>query len=92
MNPVHAWFSRTPLLCAERRRSANASPRSSPSIRFYTSQVVKVTSADDNLAVLYSDWTLTANAIPLSGKAIQIVRRQSDGTWRFVVDDPFGRN
>ena len=58
----------------------------------YTSQVVKVINADDNLAMLYSDWTVTANSIPLSGKAIQIVRRQSDGTWMFVVDDPFGRN
>jgi ketosteroid isomerase-like protein len=51
-----------------------------------------VIDADDNLAMLYSEWTLTANATTLSGKAIQIVRRQSDGTWKIVVDDPFGRN
>ena len=58
----------------------------------YTSQVARVIDADDNLAMLYSEWTLTANATTLSGKAIQIVRRQSDGTWKIVVDDPFGRN
>ena len=44
-----------------------------------------------DLAVLYNDWTLTASGMSLSGKAVEVVRRQPDGTWRFVVDDPFGR-
>jgi len=24
-------------------------------------------------------------------KAMEIVRRQPDGTWRFVIDDPYAR-
>ena len=61
-----------------------------------TSGVTKVVSAGDDLAVLYNDWSMSATgadgaAVSGSGKAIEIVRRQPDGTWRFVVDDPFGR-
>ena len=61
-----------------------------------TMNIKKVVVAGDDLAVLYNDWTMSATgpdgtAISGSGKATEIVRRQSDGTWRFVVDDPFGR-
>ena len=61
-----------------------------------TMNVTKVVSAGDDLAVLYNDWSMSATgadgaAVSGSGKAIEIVRRQPDGTWRFVVDDPFGR-
>ena len=57
--------------------------------------VVKVVEAGD-IAVLYNDWSLSAKGpdgspIQLNGKAIEVVRRQADGTWRFVVDDPFAR-
>jgi len=27
----------------------------------------------------------------MAGKAIEVVRRQADGTWRFIVDDPWAR-
>ena len=27
--------------------------------------------------------------IEMTGKAIEVVCRQSDGTWKFAVDDPF---
>src|SRR5262245_1722351 len=58
-------------------------------------EVVKVIRSDD-LAVGYNDWTLSAKAadgspIEAGGRAMEIVRRQPDGTWRFVIDDPFAR-
>ncbi len=53
--------------------------------------VVKVIHAGDDLAILYNDWRQTAPE-PLAGKALEVVRRQADGTWRFVVDDPFARS
>jgi uncharacterized protein (TIGR02246 family) len=58
--------------------------------------VVKVVQAGPDLAVLYNDWTLTAvqpDGSPLedAGGAIEVVRRQPDGTWRFAVDDPRAR-
>ena len=48
------------------------------------------------VAVLYNDWSMTATgaggeAAESSGKAIEIVRRQGDGTWKFVIDDPHAR-
>ena len=53
--------------------------------------------AGDDLAVLYNDWTVTGtgpDGAPMadSGKAIEIVRRQPNGTWRFAIDDPRGRD
>ena len=61
-----------------------------------TMNVTKVVRAGDDLAVLYNDWSLTAkgpdgNPMAMSGKAMEIVRRQRDGTWMFAVDDPFAR-
>jgi uncharacterized protein (TIGR02246 family) len=61
-----------------------------------TMHVVQVLRAGDDLAVLYNDWTGTMQGddgqpVALSGKAIEVVRRQPDGTWRFAVDDPYAR-
>jgi uncharacterized protein (TIGR02246 family) len=47
------------------------------------------------IALLFSDWTLSAtdpdgNAIEMAGRTTDVARRQSDGSWRFVVDDPYG--
>jgi uncharacterized protein (TIGR02246 family) len=58
--------------------------------------VTRVVRAGDDLAVLYNDWSMTAKGpdgqpTAMTGKAIEIVRRQSDGGWLFAVDDPFAR-
>jgi uncharacterized protein (TIGR02246 family) len=50
----------------------------------------------DNVAVLYNDWrgTLTTSAgkvEEIRGCAVEVVRRQPDGRWLFVIDDPDGR-
>jgi uncharacterized protein (TIGR02246 family) len=49
-----------------------------------------------DLALVYNDWhwkSVAADgaATESSGKAIEILRRQPDGGWLFVLDDPFGR-
>jgi ketosteroid isomerase-like protein len=41
--------------------------------------------------MLYNDWTMTAGGQTAAGKAIELMRRQADGTWRFALDAPFGR-
>jgi len=51
----------------------------------------------DDLAMLYNDWDIRlvgGDGMPTgrAGKAIEIVRRQPDGRWLFVIDDPFGRD
>jgi ketosteroid isomerase-like protein len=60
------------------------------------SEVRRVVRAGEGLALVYNDWRLTVGAeddlsVERSGKALALVRRQLDGTWRFVIDDPYGR-
>jgi uncharacterized protein (TIGR02246 family) len=48
-----------------------------------------------DLALLFSRWTLTGtgpdgNELSLSGQTSDVVRRQADGSWLFVIDNPFG--
>jgi uncharacterized protein (TIGR02246 family) len=54
---------------------------------------VRVVPLGEDLAVTHHDWhaTLTmpdGQTATLAGKATEIVRRQPDGSWRFVFDDP----
>ena len=54
----------------------------------------KVILAND-IALLFSKWTLSGkdpegNAVELSGQTSDVVRRQADGSWLFVIDNPFG--
>jgi uncharacterized protein (TIGR02246 family) len=58
--------------------------------------VVKTVRAGDDVAVLYNEWTLAmktpdGQTIEDRGKAIEIVRQQKDGSWRFLLDDPWCR-
>jgi uncharacterized protein (TIGR02246 family) len=58
--------------------------------------VVKVVPAGDGLAMVYNDWRLTAKGpdggpVTRAGRALEVVRRQPDGTWRVAADDPFAR-
>jgi len=64
-----------------------------PKIRM---NVLKVVKSGEALAVLYNDWSMSVKgpdgqAVQMAGKAIEVVRRQPDGTWLFAVDDPFAR-
>lgn len=59
--------------------------------------VKRIVHAGEGLALLYDDWRVTASGdgglpIERTGKALELVRRQADGTWRFVIDDPYGRS
>jgi uncharacterized protein (TIGR02246 family) len=47
------------------------------------------------LALLSSTWSLTGTGpdgspVRLAGQGREVVRRQPDGTWLFVIDDPNG--
>ncbi len=48
-----------------------------------------------DLALLFSDWTLSTtdpdgNVVELAGRTTDVARRQPDGNWLFVIDDPYG--
>ncbi len=52
-----------------------------------------VLSSDGNLAVLFSKWTSTVTGADGaeksdSGNGREVVRKQADGTWKFIIDCP----
>ena len=54
----------------------------------------KVVQAGDT-ALLMGDWqfhgtTSDGGSVSTSGTSIEVARRQSDGSWRYVIDLPFG--
>jgi len=60
-----------------------------------TMNVTKVVEAGD-VAALYNDWHMAGTGpdgkpLEVHGHALEIVRRQPDGRWLFVLDDPDAR-
>jgi uncharacterized protein (TIGR02246 family) len=44
----------------------------------------------DDIALLRNDWSFSSDDAQLASSAAEVVRRQSDGTWLYVIDHPFG--
>jgi uncharacterized protein (TIGR02246 family) len=48
----------------------------------------------NDIALTSANWHLTAtgpgNPVDMRGQSVELSRRQPDGTWRFVIDNPFG--
>jgi uncharacterized protein (TIGR02246 family) len=62
-----------------------------PTIAIETESVVKT----EDLALLRSKWTLRGTEpdgkpIEMTHRGAEVLRRQPDGTWRLVIDHPFG--
>jgi uncharacterized protein (TIGR02246 family) len=62
-----------------------------PTIRIETRGVVRT----GDLAVLQSNWTLDCTSpegspMQMTGHATEVVRQQSDGTWLYAIDLPYG--
>jgi uncharacterized protein (TIGR02246 family) len=61
-----------------------------------TIDIKRVVTVGDDLATVYNDWTFTAkrpdgSTIEGAGKALEVMRRQRDGTWLILFDDPRAR-
>ena len=59
----------------------------------FTISVNSVENGD--IAVLRSKWSVNGTGpdgkpVAMSGNGIEVVRRQADGTWKFVIDHPAG--
>jgi len=57
-------------------------------------EVKKVFRAGD-IALCFDEWTLTGTGpdgetISMSGQTSSVVRQQPDGSWLFVIDNPYG--
>ena len=62
-----------------------------PRVELAVQQVVQT----GDLTLLLSTWTLAGTgpdgaAVRLGGTTADVVRRQEDGSWRTVIDNPFG--
>ena len=58
-----------------------------------TVNVTKIIQTGD-LALVNAKWTLKGTGpdgkeVNLNGRSTEILRKQPDGTWRFVIDDPY---
>ena len=58
-------------------------------------RVLRATRIDD-LALLYSDFDVTSvdgsgKPVKFPSKAIEVLRRQADGTWKLIIGDPNAR-
>ena len=42
----------------------------------------------DGIALMHTEWTVSQPR-PIDVHAIEVARRQSDGTWRWLIGDPF---
>jgi len=47
-----------------------------------------VTESGQGLAVLHASWTYHRGETATPGLSTEVVRRQPDGTWLFVIDEP----
>jgi len=61
----------------------------------FTIDVKALLSGDGELALTSATWSVTGTdaegkPITASGKRMEVVRRQADGTWLFVIDNPHG--
>lgn len=59
-------------------------------------RVGQVVRAGDDLALVYGDWSghftdPDGARVETAGQSVEVMRRQPDGTWRFALDDPYGR-
>jgi uncharacterized protein (TIGR02246 family) len=68
-------------------------PTLKPRMDMGTIHVVQMT---DDLALAHHDWHCglvmpDGSASSLSGKATEVMRRQANGSWRFLLDDPHMR-
>jgi ketosteroid isomerase-like protein len=43
-----------------------------------------------DLALLRNDWHFVAGEMEFSSQTAEVARRQGDGTWRYVIDHPYG--
>ncbi len=82
---------------------AHGAPRVSEALTGFISmngeldlEVTRVLEVDD-LALVIGVWSFEGTGpdgepIQLAARNADVLRRQSDGTWRFVIDNPWGTN
>ena len=60
------------------------------------SKIIGVVQTND-IALVNTEWSFNGSgpdgkAVTITGKATDVLRQQSDGTWRILIDNPWGTN
>ncbi len=60
------------------------------------SKVIGLVQTND-IALVNTEWSFNGSgpdgkAVTITGKATDVLRQQSDGTWRILIDNPWGTN
>jgi ketosteroid isomerase-like protein len=60
------------------------------------SKVIGVVQTND-IALVNTEWSFNGSGpdgkpVTITGKATDVLRQQSDGTWRILIDNPWGTN
>jgi ketosteroid isomerase-like protein len=60
------------------------------------SKVIGVVQTND-IALVNTEWSFNGSgpdgkSVTITGKATDVLRQQSDGTWRILIDNPWGTN
>lgn len=54
----------------------------------------KVLAQTDEVALCTANWRLIGTGpdgpVELNGQSVEVARKQSDGSWLFIIDNPFG--
>lgn len=56
-----------------------------PRFEFSIKQIVQA----DDIALMHTQWTVSEPPPSTKTYAIEVARRQPDGTWRWLIGDPF---
>jgi uncharacterized protein (TIGR02246 family) len=43
-----------------------------------------------DIALLRNDWHFVAEGMDFSSRTAEVARRQDDGSWRYIIDHPYG--
>jgi uncharacterized protein (TIGR02246 family) len=54
-----------------------------------TKLVTRFVVVADDVALLSNDWTMEGDGWSATATTAEVARRQADGTWRYVIDNPF---
>ena len=90
-----ACFAAQPGQIAQSPESVRQSLRSFMDLKGKLELKVKRVLQASDLALVITEWSFSGtgsdgNPVNMAAKSADVLRHQADGTWRFVVDNPWG--
>jgi uncharacterized protein (TIGR02246 family) len=90
-----ACFASQPGQLAKNPESVRQSLRSFIDLKGMLDLKVKRVIQASDLALVITEWSFSGtgpdgNSVNMAAKSADVLRHQTDGTWRFVIDNPWG--